>query len=62
MKVEVVLHYGSHMVKLTQGHQEFYLDYEGTEEEAKWMAKMFRRALAKHDLEMQDKTQRRTRC
>ena len=61
MKVEVVgFADGSHRVKLTQGHQEFYLDYQG--QSGVWMAKMFRRALAKHDLEMQDKTQRRTRC
>jgi len=51
MKVEVIWHYGAHRVRLTQSHQQFYLDYEGSEEEAKWMAKMFLRALAEHDLE-----------
>lgn len=39
-------------VELQQGSQFFRLDYSGSKIEARWMAKMFRKALDKHDEEM----------
>jgi hypothetical protein len=39
-------------VELQQGAQYFRLDYHGAKEECKWYAKMFRKALQKHDAEV----------
>lgn len=36
-------------VRIVQGYQSFHLNYLGTKTEARWMARMFRVALANHD-------------
>lgn len=51
MKVEVVRNRNSAFVVLKQGHQSFQLWYEGTVEECRWYARMFRLALKNHDEE-----------
>jgi hypothetical protein len=40
-----------YIIRLTQGHQSFNLDYNGTKEDCLWYAKMFRIALKAHDIE-----------
>ena len=42
-------------ITLTQGNQQFRLDYEGSLAECRWYAKMFRIALANHDAEVIEK-------
>ena len=42
-------------VVVEHGCQRFHLDYNGTEEECRWMARMFGIALAKHDEEQYNK-------
>jgi hypothetical protein len=53
MEVKVVKHSwrlgDSFIIELKQGEQYFTLDYEGTEADCQWMAKMFRKALKGHD-------------
>ena len=53
MQVKVVDSWrgGSYTVKLTQGVQSFRLCYEGNKSDVEWYAKMFRKALKKHDKE-----------
>jgi hypothetical protein len=56
VKVSVGLGWNKkYVVTLTQGRQSFTIDYEGTLEEARWMARMFRIALKRHDKSMRDK-------
>jgi len=38
-----------YQAQVSQGYQSFRIGYEGTEVEAKWWAKMFRKALKAHD-------------
>ncbi len=47
---------------IQQGCQQFRLDYSGNQEEARWMAKMFRKALKAHDLERESTRQKTERC
>ena len=56
MKVNVVPSYRDNKeftVELSQGHQYFRLDYSGNKGEARFMAKMFRLALSRHNAEYQ---------
>jgi hypothetical protein len=51
MKVKIEKHWGHNAVSLTQGNQQFFLDYAGSIAECRWYARMFRIALKNHDAE-----------
>lgn len=59
MKIKVVKNWGEWSVQITQGcqtfHADFYGDRETTQEEAQYMARMFRTALKNHDAEVIEK-------
>jgi hypothetical protein len=55
MKVTTVRRGAQYTVSVVQGNQGFFLDYIGPEDECRWYARMFRRALKYHDKEVQRK-------
>ena len=46
-------------IELQEGHQYFRLDYHAKKEEALWYARMFRKALKKHNKNVEEKCLRK---
>ena len=59
MKVRVI-RWGkfSYRVEVVQGVQSFRINYDGTRDDCRWMARMFRKALKAHDAEQKKQTRR----